>query len=451
MAVTVDAVSPGSTAAVNGGVTTVSWSHTVGAGSNQALYVAAIIGFSPADTTHATATATYNGVAMKSVGKVKSNNMEWGWVEVFRMLAPPAGAHTVAVTCSTTAHSLIAGGISLNGVDQTTPNGPIGTNNFGNGTTATTAAIASSSTGLVIAASSAGSGFSSTTGTARFSLNDDTAGGAGNGYCATYAGASTVTPSFTLSSDWWGVVAFNVNAVGAVVAVPVIRNTAPFFFAGYVSGFATSGAVGTFGYINVPDKGVLTVHALSGATTMTALTISDVGGHTWTSLLTYNPSTMGCATAYWYNNTGGAVDVGIQATPTYSSNLGFGVYADIVTGTDGTPILLGTLTGSTTTPQKTGTPTRIGSLLELFYGQRVVTADVSSLVAGSAVDANSHSTGATGADECGGGIIYQSAVNASLTSVTVGAGAPSNVTFGGLVEYRPLSTAPTGWAKEAWS
>jgi hypothetical protein len=377
MSVTVESVGPGSAAATTTGSNTKSWTHTTSSGSNQALYAMVVVGMSPVDTTHATVGVTLDGVAMKSIGKVKSNNQEWGWVEIFRALAPSAAAHTLIATASVSVHSLICASINLNGVDQTTPNGPIALSNFGTGASSSTAALLSKSTGLVVAGIAGGSGITGpgTGGTNRSSANVDTAGGAGNGMLATFTGASTVTPSFTETSDWWGIVAFHVNATADVVAYPVIRNTAPFFFAGYVSGFATSGAVGTVGYINVPDKAVLTVHVLSGATAMTALTISDVGGHTWTSLLSYNPSTMGCATAYWYNNTGGAVDVGIQATPTYSSNVGFGAYADIVTGTDGVPNLLGTLTGATTTPQKTGTPTIIGSLIELFYAQRVVTGD----------------------------------------------------------------------------
>lgn len=448
MAVAIDAVSPGSTAAVNGGATAVSWSHTVGTGSNQALYVAAIIGFSPADTTHATATVTYNGVAMKSVGKVKSNNQEWGFVEVFRMLAPPTGSHTVVVTSSVTAHSLIGGGISLNNVDQTTPNGPIGTSNFGSGTTATTAAIASATGNLVIAAAAGGSGFSATTGTARFSLNDDTAGGAGNGYCATYAGASTVTPSFTLASDWWSVVAFNVNAVGAVVATPVTELTS-LFTAGYVSGLATSGSTGTVGVVNVPDKAIAVVVSGAGASTMTSVVISDSGSHTWTRLVGFNSSSMPLAVDYWYNTTGGALDLLVQVTPTYTSNVGLGVFVHLIIGSSGTPRLVTSLTGATQTPQASGTPSVVGSLIALHYVQQHVTADISSLLTGSTTDSNGHSTGASSTDEFGAGTIYQTAVNSQTsTPVTVGAGAPSNITYAGLVEYVPPSSgsAATGTA-----
>jgi hypothetical protein len=450
MAVAIDAVSPGATAATNTGAASLTWTHTVGTGSNQALYVAIIIGFSPADTAHTVSTVTYNGVAMKSVGKVKSDNQEWGWVEVFRMLAPPQGAHTVAVSVPISVHTLIGGGISLNNVDQTTPNGPIGTNNFGNGATATCTAISSATGNLVIAASSGGSGFSSTTGTKAFSANVDTAGGAGNGYCATYAGSATVTPSFTLTADWWGVVAFNVNATGAVVAVPISEQTPP---SGMVCTFSSNwgaGSTDTLAPVNVPDGAVIAV--VSGANASvdpSVILITDVGGHTWTRLTgSYNPSSNPLCVDYWFNNTGGAIDILPQVKLTYTNNktVALGVY--LILGSSGTPSLVTSVTGATQTPKATGTPTVNGSLMCLHYIQRLATALPSSYVTGSAADTAGVAIGGSGADAMGAGTIYQTAVNAQTTSpVTVGANAPSFATWAALVEYKPAGG--TTWAGAA--
>jgi hypothetical protein len=94
-------------------------SHTV-TGANVVLYCA--VSWNSADTV---TSVTYNSVGMTSIASDVNSNRH---VEVFRLIAPATGAHTVATTMSVTAGRVV-GCISANGVDQVTPNGTAVTTN----------------------------------------------------------------------------------------------------------------------------------------------------------------------------------------------------------------------------------------------------------------------------------------------------------------------------------
>lgn len=207
MAVAFDAVGPSSAGTSTTG-TSLSWNHTC-SGSNRLLVVGAAIGAS--DDTGITATATYNGTSMTSAGLVHSNNSTDGYVQIFYLAAPATGANTVAITITGGSVDIEAGSISFTGTDQSTPLANT-TTNAGSGTTASVS-ITNSSGNMVIDASCCGSGY--TTGTNQTmrwlnSLNSNTA--AGSGAQSTSASTGSVTMSYSINDDWWGIIGTSVQS-----------------------------------------------------------------------------------------------------------------------------------------------------------------------------------------------------------------------------------------------
>lgn len=79
-------------------------------------------------------TVTYNGVDLDFLGSV--DNADDARVEIWTLVAPPTGTHEVVVNFSADlAWHAVGGVITLTGVDQDTPLGPIATR-FGDGTSA---------------------------------------------------------------------------------------------------------------------------------------------------------------------------------------------------------------------------------------------------------------------------------------------------------------------------
>jgi hypothetical protein len=114
------------------GVTSLTWTHETGAGSNRALFV----GVSTSTTslpvgvpTERVASVTYNGVALTRVGTAISPN-SLNTSEIFRLVNPPSGANPVEVTLASVpiignpfVNYVVGGSISLQGVSQLMPNG----------------------------------------------------------------------------------------------------------------------------------------------------------------------------------------------------------------------------------------------------------------------------------------------------------------------------------------
>jgi len=179
-----------------------------------------------------------------------------------------------------------------------------------------------------------------------------------------------------------------------------------------------------------------------------AFTVSNSGtARVWTRLNTYAPATDHLVVDYWYNNTGSSVSMTV--TVAYVNGDGFN---DSVMSWVGAmpgsadpavrPPRIVTTISSASTAQASGTPSASGSMFCLHYFQNAPTADVSSLVAGSAVDTSPASTFYFSGGPGSIGTIYQSAMNTQTASpVTVGATLPTSAqTFGILVEY--FSAAP---------
>jgi len=179
-----------------------------------------------------------------------------------------------------------------------------------------------------------------------------------------------------------------------------------------------------------------------------AFTVSNSGtARVWTRLNTYAPATDHLVVDYWYNNTGSSVSMTV--TVAYVNGDGFndsvmswvGAMPGSVDPAVRPPRIVTTIS-SASTAQASGTPSASGSMFCLHYFQNAPTADVSSLVAGSAVDTSPASTFYFSGGPGSIGTIYQSAMNTQTASpVTVGATLPTSAqTFGILVEY--FSAAP---------
>lgn len=119
MAVTLDAVSQGSA----NGAASLTISHTVGSGSDRALYV----GVTCQNSTDfmASGTVAFGGVGFSTrlQGVIETGNGQ-NFTSVYRLTAPASGTANVVITPTSSAF-LHAYCISLAGVDQTTPEGTI--------------------------------------------------------------------------------------------------------------------------------------------------------------------------------------------------------------------------------------------------------------------------------------------------------------------------------------
>lgn len=182
-----------------------------------------------------TMTATYNAVAMTSIGTkicAGGNGVAQLWV----LVAPATGAaHNVVITKTVggTPTTLVGGSMSFSGVNQTTPTGTLFTNS-GTAGTSGSASVTGTTTGNQISAMVAsGSGSTSvTTGTSRWINNFSAAtesGAAGASSIASPGGTQAMTFGFT--ADDWLVMAVELLAAGAAAAsaprAPIIApNTA---------------------------------------------------------------------------------------------------------------------------------------------------------------------------------------------------------------------------------
>jgi chitodextrinase len=213
--VSVDSVGPGATGVATANGATLTWNHTV-SGSNRLLTVGVAIGVN-SDTR--TVSVTYNGIAMTSAGKVHSYNRTDGFVELFYLAAPAAGAHSVQLTMTGGSAAIEAGSVSFTGVNQTTPVRNIVTA-FGN-STAPAVTVASAPGDMVVDALAFGTSIGNSTKTTRWISNQNSNTAGGNGAQSTAAGASSVTMGYTTSdsADWWGIVGMD------IVAAPDVADT----------------------------------------------------------------------------------------------------------------------------------------------------------------------------------------------------------------------------------
>ena len=211
MPVTFDAVGPSSSGASSAGSTTLTWSHTIGAGSTRWLRIDIAVGQNP-EGGIAVDAVTFNGVAASFIAQRHSNDQAAGFIESWGLVAPASGTHTVSVTLSGAAWTIIGGSRSYDGVDQTTPYRNA-TSAAGNSALASVT-VASASGNMVGDAVAAGRSLGTSNQTSRWlrNVNGDT--GAGNAAAADADGASSVSLTRTVTSDWWASIGLDIVAAG---------------------------------------------------------------------------------------------------------------------------------------------------------------------------------------------------------------------------------------------
>lgn len=104
-------------------LTSVSWSHTVNAGSDLLL----VVGVSIDNDNDYPSGVTYNGVAMTNIANQAVSNGSFGASSAWQLVNPATGANTVQVTYAI-ADTFGANSISFSGVDQASPIGDIDQN-----------------------------------------------------------------------------------------------------------------------------------------------------------------------------------------------------------------------------------------------------------------------------------------------------------------------------------
>jgi len=198
-------VGPGSAGASVAGGSSLSWTHTV-SGTSRLLTVGIAVG-SGTDS-GLSLSAAYNGVAMTSAAIVHSNNQTAGFTQLFYLVNPPMGAYTVQVMLAGGTADLEGGSVSFTGVNQTTPLRNAATN-FGAGTSASMT-VSSAAGDMVVDVVANGSAITSSGRTLGWLKNQNGNSAGGNAAQSTAAGASSVTMSYAVMSDWWGIIGADV-------------------------------------------------------------------------------------------------------------------------------------------------------------------------------------------------------------------------------------------------
>jgi len=215
VAVAFDAVGPSATGQTSSGaVTTLSWTHTTGAGPNTVLIVGGAIG--KVSTPPAIASITYGGVAMTGFATVNSGGLTDGYVVMYYLLNPPAGAATVLVTrgaASTT--TMVFGSVSFTGASQTVADYFVAHNQSASAGSATASVVVPtvSTASQVVDAMCSGSATTSpvSTKTNRWKNAFGSSSAAGVSAQSTTVGTGgNVTMQYAITSDDWAMIGLEV-------------------------------------------------------------------------------------------------------------------------------------------------------------------------------------------------------------------------------------------------
>ena len=205
LSLAVDATTSGTTLTTN-----FSLSHTT-SGTDRLMLVGVSMHFDNGSVT----ALTYNGVSLSFVG-ARADALARSRVEIWAMVAPPTGTHSLAVTFAS-GRAGVVGAMTFTGVNQATPYGAFSSAQ-GNSATASLTGVASAAGEFVFGVVNHHQGTALTpTGTGQNEYWDRVAENA-NGGGTLQAGAASVNLSWSLSgSEKW--------AVGALAIKPA--NTAP--------------------------------------------------------------------------------------------------------------------------------------------------------------------------------------------------------------------------------
>jgi len=195
------------------GVTILTWDHLVEPGTELAL----VVGITEDDPTGVITQVTYNGLPLTKIGQ--HSNLLAGAPSAWILLNPPVGVHQIAVTFLFASYP-VAGAVSFEGVDQTTPVAGAGGSD-GTGTSATRATPTASGDFAFCVVSVFGDHTASWADNAGDVQNwkDATTQGTGVSTGEAAGGGSTTVGGTWTGSDGWAIYSFALKA-GPVRRVP---------------------------------------------------------------------------------------------------------------------------------------------------------------------------------------------------------------------------------------
>jgi uncharacterized repeat protein (TIGR01451 family) len=207
-----------SSAGTNG--TTLTWSHTVGSGTNRIL----IVGVAIHNSARTVSSATYGGQNLNYIGQ----SVDGGGkiiVNLYELLAPPVGTTNVTIIINAGDH-LSGGAVSFTGVSQTTPLGNFASAG-GGPVSSGSVNVASATNELVVdIMGTTGDAITLTPGgnqTQRWNISTGSGGADALGASSTQLGAGTVTMSWTLNHPQaWALGAVSLKPFTAPPPPPII-------------------------------------------------------------------------------------------------------------------------------------------------------------------------------------------------------------------------------------
>ncbi len=215
-----------SSSAANDFGTSLTWSHTVDFTSNRLLLVGVSLQYATSSE------VTYNAIPLTLVGRQHGGSAaNDGYVEIWSLVNPPAGTGTIVVTVPD-GDAIVAGAVSLTGVDQSTPVG--GFTGANGESTAPAVAVSSAPGELVFAALMWNHDWAPViAGASQTELWNRPKVNAGysnvTGAASTAPGAASVTMSWTTEDDSWAVGAVSVKSASTVEYTLAEGATGDFF------------------------------------------------------------------------------------------------------------------------------------------------------------------------------------------------------------------------------
>lgn len=192
---------------------TLSWTHVCGASANGLVVGAGYIGAAGAPDI-ATLSVTAGGTGMTSVGSVNADNTSGqGLIQLFKLPSCTSSSLAIVVTATYVSgtkdatDTIFGGSVSFTGVSGF---GTAPTPTFGSSASVSCGVVSSASSHMVVDVMGTGTAYSSSSGTNRWhasttSLAMDAVAQ------STYAGASSVTPTYVVTNDSWGCVDVDVQ------------------------------------------------------------------------------------------------------------------------------------------------------------------------------------------------------------------------------------------------
>jgi hypothetical protein len=189
-------------------VSTLSWGHSVAAGSNRLLVVTVSKrAFSGAEV----GTITFGGVALTKLGAVQQGSGNFPRVEIWYLVAPAAGSGMLVLTLAGSSDWIEAGGVDFANVSQTAP---LGAPVYAWGSAGPASASVPASPGDLVIDALAYAGADATVGagqTVKWAVSSD---GNWKGACSTEPGATNVDMLWTVPAGGWAQMAAAVKGVG---------------------------------------------------------------------------------------------------------------------------------------------------------------------------------------------------------------------------------------------